>query len=200
MRIVVGLGNPGKEYQRTRHNVGFMLVDEVARRHEIQCSRHRFRSLVGSGRVAGERLVLVKPQTYMNLSGAAVAEVVQWYECELPDLVVACDDFHLALGQIRIRKKGSAGGHNGLTAIIEALGTNEFPRMRLGIGVSDRRHNKDFVLSTFESEEMDAVKEMVDRAADAADVWLKDGANRAMEIYNARPRREDEQGKEEDGH
>ena len=200
MKIVFGLGNPGREYEGTRHNVGFVLVDEVARRHDVRCSRHRFRSLTGSGQVNGEKLVLVKPQTFMNLSGAAVAEVVKWYACEPADVLVACDDFHLALGQIRIRRKGSAGGHHGLASIIEALGTTEFPRMRLGIGVEGRRRDKDFVLSTFGAGEKDAVGIMTQKAADGVDVWLRDGISRAMDICNARPKAADEQRKEEEGH
>jgi PTH1 family peptidyl-tRNA hydrolase len=134
MRIIVGLGNPGREYASTRHNLGFLVVDELARRLGAHGARKRFRSDLAEGTLDGERIVLVKPQTYMNLSGYAVREVVNWYHAPRDNLLVVLDDLDLPSGTIRIRADGSAGGHNGLDSVIEQLGTRAVPRLRVGIG------------------------------------------------------------------
>lgn len=187
MRLIVGLGNPGSEYEWTRHNVGFMLIDKLAADASVLVKRHECRSLVGSGVIEGERLKLVKPQTFMNLSGEAVACLGAKGE---PDdigksLIVISDDLALPVGTIRLRERGSAGGHNGLKSIIAALGTNEFIRLRIGIQpehpVSDA---KKFVLGEFAPSERRALKEILDRSAEAVRSVLLHGIVKAMSLYN----------------
>jgi len=187
MYLVVGLGNPGSEYGWTRHNVGFMLVDKLAADAGVVVKRRECRSLVGGGVIEGERSKLVKPQTFMNLSGEAVACLVAKDE---PDdvgksLIVISDDLALPFGTIRLRARGSAGGHNGLKSIIAALGTNEFIRLRIGIQpehpVSDA---KKFVLDEFAPLERRALKEILDRSAEAVHAVLRDGIVKAMSLYN----------------
>jgi peptidyl-tRNA hydrolase, PTH1 family len=198
MKIIVGLGNPGESYALTRHNVGFHVVDEVAGRLQMACGRHRFHGLVGEGAMSGERVVLVKPQTYMNDSGMSVREAVDWHKCSLLDLLVVCDDFQLPLGAVRMKPQGSAGGHNGMASIVAALGTEEFPRLRLGIGVEGVRRDKEFVLSAFRAEELASVRDMIVKAADAVVMWAQSGLARCMQTYNTKPKRE-ESPKEEEG-
>ena len=187
MHLIVGLGNPGSEYQWTRHNVGFLLVDKLAADAGVVVKRRECRSLVGSGVIEGERSKLVKPQTFMNLSGEAVACLVAKGELDEvgESLIVISDDLALPFGTIRLRARGSAGGHNGLKSIIAALGTNEFIRLRIGIQpehpVSDA---KKFVLDEFAPAERRAVKEILDRSADAVRSVLRDGIVKAMSLYN----------------
>src|SRR5205085_3676630 len=169
-RLIVGLGNPGAEYERTRHNLGFMLVDLLAREAGAQVKRRDCRALVGRAEIEGTRVEFVKPQTYMNLSGETVACLLAKQEAKnaAQDLIVISDDLALPFGTIRLRRRGSAGGHNGLKSIIGALGTNEFMRLRIGIQpehpVSDA---KKFVLSDFSSAEKRSLEEVLDRAAQA---------------------------------
>jgi PTH1 family peptidyl-tRNA hydrolase len=187
MHLIVGLGNPASEYEWTRHNVGFLLVDKLAADAGVTVKRRECRSLVGSGVIEGERSKLVKPQTFMNLSGEAVACLVAKGEPgEVGEsLIVISDDLALPFGTIRLRARGSAGGHNGLKSIIAALGTNEFIRLRIGIQpehpVSDA---KKFVLDEFAPAERRAVKEILDRSADAVRSVLRDGIVKAMSLYN----------------
>lgn len=185
MRIVVGLGNPGREYANTRHNIGFMVVDELARRAGNPGFRRRFRSELAEATVDGERLVLAKPQTYMNLSGHAAREIVNWYHAPLDDLVVVLDDLDLPFGTLRLRAKGSAGGHNGLTSIIEQLGSTAVPRLRVGIG-RPRSSTISHVLSRFSSAEERALPELTADAADAVMLWARDGIIAAMNEVNRR--------------
>jgi PTH1 family peptidyl-tRNA hydrolase len=187
MHLIVGLGNPGSEYEWTRHNVGFLLVDKLAADAGVVVKRRECRSLVGGGVIEGERSKLAKPQTFMNLSGAAVACLGA--KGELDDvgksLIVISDDLALPFGTIRLRARGSAGGHNGLKSIIAALGTNEFIRLRIGIQpdhpVSDA---KKFVLDEFAPAERRALKEILDLSADAVRSVLRDGIVKAMSLYN----------------
>jgi PTH1 family peptidyl-tRNA hydrolase len=184
--IIVGLGNPGSEYEWTRHNVGFMLVDKLAADAGVSVKRRECRSLVGSGVLEGRRSKLVKPQTFMNLSGEAVGCLIAKDELEVGNsLIVISDDLALPFGTIRLRAHGSAGGHNGLKSIIAALGTNEFMRLRIGIQpehpISDA---KKFVLDEFASAERRALKEILERGADAVRAVLRDGIARAMSLYN----------------
>jgi peptidyl-tRNA hydrolase, PTH1 family len=187
MHLIVGLGNPGSEYEWTRHNVGFLLVDKLAADAGVTVKRRECRSLVGSGVIEGERSKLVKPQTFMNLSGEAVACLVAKGELDEvgESLIVISDDLALPFGTIRLRARGSAGGHNGLKSIIAALGTNEFIRLRIGIQpehpVSDA---KKFVLDEFAPAERRAVKEILDRSADAVRSVLREGIVKAMSLYN----------------
>lgn len=185
MKIVVGLGNPGREYASTRHNLGFMVVDELARRAGAEGGRTRFRSLIAEGRLAGEKLVLVKPQTYMNLSGHAVREVVNWYHAPRDDLLVVLDDLDLPFGGVRLRGDGSAGGHNGLASIIEQLGSNQVPRMRIGIGRGPGAARAQ-VLSRFSPEEEAALSSILAGAADCATWWADEGIIPAMNRCNRR--------------
>jgi PTH1 family peptidyl-tRNA hydrolase len=184
--IIVGLGNPGSEYEWTRHNVGFMLVDKLAADAGVSVKRRECRSLVGSGVLEGRRSKLVKPQTFMNLSGEAVGCLIAKDELKVGNsLIVISDDLALPFGTIRLRAHGSAGGHNGLKSIIAALGTNEFMRLRIGIQpehpVSDA---KKFVLDEFASAERRALKEILERGAAAVRSVLRDGIAKAMSLYN----------------
>ena len=187
MNLIVGLGNPGSEYELTRHNVGFLLIDKLADGAGIAVKRRECRSLVGGGVIEGRRSKLVKPQTYMNLSGEAVgclAAKDNLFEGG-QSLVVISDDLALPFGTIRLRARGSAGGHNGLKSIIATLGTNEFIRLRIGIQpehpVSDA---KKFVLDEFAAAERRALKEILERSAEAVRSVLRDGIAKAMSLYN----------------
>ena len=189
MYLIVGLGNPGDEYARTRHNLGFTLIDKLAADADVNVKRRECQSLVGSGGVEGKRVKLVKPQTYMNLSGEAVSCLISKSASEDPvseSLIVISDDLALPFGSIRLRQRGSAGGHNGLKSIIAALGTNEFIRLRIGIQpehpVSDA---KKFVLQEFSKSERESLDEIIGRAAQALRSVLNDGINKAMSMYNA---------------
>ncbi len=183
MHIVVGLGNPGREYTGTRHNIGFMVIDELAGRLSVTESRRRFRSELGEGSLAGEKVVLVKPQTYMNLSGAAVREVVNWYHSPTDDILVVLDDLDLPFGSLRLRSTGSAGGHNGLSSVIEQLGSNQVPRLKVGIG-RGRLSATAHVLARFSPEEQRELGDVVGRAADAVELWVQQGIVAAMNRFN----------------
>ncbi len=185
MRLIVGLGNPGSQYEGSRHNVGFRVIDALAKRAGVRVGERRFRALLGRGEVNGQDVMLAKPLTYMNRSGFAVRAIVGWYGLEASDMMVVVDDMALELGRIRIRPKGSDGGHNGLRSIIELIGTEDFPRLRVGIGRP--RPGEDavsYVLGWFERKELAAVSEAVSRAADALEAWLDLGIDGAMNEFN----------------
>ena len=185
--LIVGLGNPGKEYESTRHNLGFMLIDKLAGDAGIAVGRRECSSLVGRGNIEGSRTKLVKPQTFMNLSGHAVSCLVAKIESESPvaQLVVISDDLALPLGTIRVRERGSAGGHNGLKSINGAIGTNEFMRLRIGIQPEHPLNDaKAFVLDEFPKAQREEVKKILDKAAEAVHSVLRDGIKKAMSIYN----------------
>jgi PTH1 family peptidyl-tRNA hydrolase len=187
MKMIVGLGNPGPEYESTRHNLGFMLVDLLAQRAGAKVTRQQDGALVGQGRLAGVPVVLAKPQTYMNLSGDAVKPLAARYEAVPEDVLVAVDDLALPFGRIRVRPSGSAGGHNGLKSIIARLGTQDFPRVRMGIApdhpVQDTAR---FVLQPFPRGAREEVETMLWAAADAVESVLTDGLERAMAKYNGK--------------
>jgi PTH1 family peptidyl-tRNA hydrolase len=188
MRLIVGLGNPGAEYEWTRHNLGFMLVDRLAGEAGAQVKRKECRSLIGRGELEGAQVLLVKPQTYMNLSGEAVACLLSRQEPEngARDLIVISDDLALPFGTIRLRARGSAGGHNGLKSIIAALGTDEFIRLRIGIQPAHPLHDtKRFVLDQFPRGEREDVGKILERSADALRAILRDGIDKAMALYNS---------------
>lgn len=187
MKLIVGLGNPGREYAQTRHNLGFMVVDELRRRHGGGSFRQRFRAEIGEVRVGGERVALAKPQTYMNLSGHAVREIVAWYKVTRADVLVVLDELDLPFGAVRMRAEGSAGGHNGLKSVTEQLGRRDVPRLRIGIG-RGRGVATAQVLSRFAPEEEREIPDLVGRAADCAEVWLADGIVAAMNRCNQRER------------
>ena len=185
MYLIVGLGNPGAEYERTRHNLGFMLIDKLAAGAGVAVKRSECRSLVGNALIENERVVLAKPQTYMNLSGEAVVCLNQKHESGAGSLIIISDDLALPFGSIRLRERGSAGGHNGLKSIIGALGTNEFARLRIGIQpehpLSD---GKRFVLDEFSKTERESLPEILERAAEALRSVLRDGIGKAMSLHN----------------
>jgi len=189
MRIIVGLGNPGREYASTRHNIGFMVVNELARRSSAEGAKKRFRSEIAEGRLHGEKIVLVAPQTYMNLSGHAVREAINWYHVTHEDLLIVFDDMDLPFGQLRLRDKGSAGGHNGLKSIIEQLGDTDVPRLRVGIG-RGRSSATSHVLSRFSPDEEKALPDLIAKVADAVELWMTQGVAAAMNEVNQRPKRE----------
>ena len=184
MRLIVGLGNPGLKYERTRHNVGFRVIDELARRWRIDFSRGRVAGYVGTGSSRGRRVLLVKPTTFMNLSGRSVREAATFYKVALQDLLVVVDDMALPLGRLRLRAKGSAGGHNGLADIIEQLGGDEFSRVRIGIEQVASERMVGHVLSPFTAAEEEIIGPAVCRAADAAECWVIDDVQEAMNRYN----------------
>lgn len=186
MKIIAGLGNPGPGYRNTRHNLGFLLLDQLADRLGVSFDKEKHHGLLAQARHGSEKLLLVKPQTFMNRSGDCLANVCRNTIFDPADLLVVVDDINLPLGRIRFRAGGSAGGHNGLKSIIERLGSPEFHRMRMGVG--DERKSRDLadhVLSTFQPEERSAVQSMMDRGVDAAMAWLEGGIERAMNGYNA---------------
>ncbi|MGH2562634.1 MAG: aminoacyl-tRNA hydrolase [Thermomicrobiales bacterium] len=185
MHVVIGLGNPGREYAATRHNVGFMVLSELATRTGAPCSRKRFRSEIAEGTADGEKLILAAPQTYMNLSGNAAREIVSWYHVPIENVLVVLDDMDLPFGQLRMRARGSAGGHNGLTSVIEQLGTNEIPRLRIGIG-RGRSAGRGHVLSRFSPDEERALPELIARVAGGVLLWSHAGIIAAMNELNRR--------------
>lgn len=185
VKIIVGLGNPGRRYRDTRHNVGFVTIDEVVRRRACKFETFSSASMVAKLSIEGERVLFVKPLTFMNLSGQSVGEVMRYYRVDPSNLLIVADDVNLPLGRVRVREHGGAGGHNGLLSIIELLDTEEFPRLRVGVGRgAEDRDLADYVLARFESDEQVAVKSAVDRAADAVELFVLEGIERAMNEFN----------------
>ena len=194
MYIIAGLGNPGKEYEETRHNAGFKVIDRLSDKYNIDVTEGKFKGLIGKGVIDGNKVILVKPLTYMNNSGECIRAVMDYYKAGTEDLIVIYDDISLAPGKLRLRPKGSAGGHNGIKSIIAHLGTEKFKRIRVGVGEKPKNWDlADFVLSPFKPEEKDAVREGIEKAAKAVEVILTDGADAAMNRYNkkaAKPKEE----------
>jgi len=192
MKLVVGLGNPGSAYERTRHNVGFRVVDKLAAKHGWKWSERRARAVLASGTLDSEKVVLVKPLTFMNLSGEAVGELVRWYKVQPEDVLVVYDELDLPVGKIRLRAKGSAAGHNGLDDIIAHLHTNEFPRLRIGIGhpTHSRMSGKDHVLGIPPLDERVLLEAAEDQAVEAVEMWVAQGINATMNVVNADPEAE----------
>ncbi len=183
MKAIVGLGNPGEEHGETRHNIGFMVVDEIANRHKLEWRADL--DLAYAKKFKRTQFFLVKPETFMNRSGWALRRFASYHKIEHKDLLVVVDDVDLPLGRIRVRQQGSAGTHNGLKSVVEQLGTIEFPRLRLGIGRGDsRRDLADYVLSKFEPNEWLVLKQSITRAADAAEMFAVDGIEKVMNTYN----------------
>jgi peptidyl-tRNA hydrolase, PTH1 family len=185
MWLIIGLGNPGKEYQRTRHNVGFRVVDLLARERGIQFRRRRGEAQVGEGRVGREKVVLAKPLTYMNQSGVAAKKLVKASGIPLDHIVVVHDDLDLACGRVKIKEKGGHGGHKGIQSIIEELGSADFLRVKIGIGKPPSSdEGADYVLSPFAAEERPLVKGSVEQAAEAIETIIVSGKEKAMNKYN----------------
>lgn len=181
----MGLGNPGPKYAKTRHNFGFMVIDELLRRYRVEPTAGSFSALIGQVTLAGQKVFLVKPMTFMNNSGNAVGPLARYYKVPPENILIVVDDLDLPLGSMRIRPKGSSGGHNGLKSIIAALGTEEFPRLRLGIGSpGDRSQVIDYVLAPFPGADLPLVQQVVLRAADAAEEWITHGVNHVMSRFN----------------
>ncbi len=186
MYIIAGLGNPGAEYSNTRHNAGFMAIDAIAKKAGIGVTEKKHRALIGKGIFAGEKVVLVKPQTYMNLSGESIRAVVDYYkiDCE-SELIVISDDIDLDVGNIRIRPKGSAGGHNGLKNIISQLGTQEFTRVRIGVGAKkEGRDLVSHVLGKIDKSDTESFEEAIENVAEAVETIMTDGCETAMNRFN----------------
>jgi PTH1 family peptidyl-tRNA hydrolase len=196
VKLIVGLGNPGIEYQFTPHNLGFLLVDRLAQECGVKVSNRRCHSLTAKATVAGEQVLLAKPETYMNLSGLAVRELAEEYELTSgEELIVAHDELAFPLGTIRIRERGSAGGHNGLESVIGALGTEKFVRIRIGIAPDHAvRDGARYVTAPFRKAQYEPVDQMLERAAEAVKVILAEGVSKAMNRFNQRPKGETEEG------
>lgn len=186
MKLIVGLGNPGREYELTRHNIGFMAIDELAKRWNISLNEQKFKGVFGAGFVNGEKVILLKPLTYMNLSGESIRPLMDYYKIDVEDFVVMYDDLDIPVGKLRLRMKGSAGGHNGVKSTISHLGTQEFQRIRMGI---DRPKNGmkviDYVLGRFTSEEITDVNHSIEKAADACEEWLNKPFLQIMNTFNS---------------
>lgn len=188
MYIIAGLGNPGKQYEGTRHNIGWQVIDALAEKHGIRVLENKFRGLIGKGIINGEKVILVKPLTYMNLSGECIGELVNYFKIdETCELVVIADDISLDVGFIRMRKKGSAGGHNGLKNIIAHLGHENFIRMKMGVGDKPAGYDlADYVLGHFNKEENEILAESKKNAVLAIETILSDGIDKAMNLYNTK--------------
>ena len=186
MYIIAGLGNPGKQYEHTRHNVGFDTLDKLAEKYHISIDNQKNTAVCGSGYIEGQKVILVKPQTYMNLSGESLREIIDFYKLDpAEELIVIYDDIDLDPGQLRIRKQGSAGGHNGMKDLIRQLGTQKFLRVKVGVGAKPNGWDlADYVLGRFSASERKLVDEAIGRAADAVEMILSQGADAAMNEYN----------------
>lgn len=188
MKIVVGLGNPGLKYEFTRHNIGFRIVDSLAQDIEIEFKKVKsYYSLISRGMINNHKVMLVKPQTFMNLSGRAVSKVVSYYKIPFKDLLIVYDDLNLELGQVRIRKKGSAGGHKGIESIMQYLNSEDIPRLRIGIANPLVNFNFDcvsYVLSNFNGDEKDKIKKVTQLSTEAIKTIIEDGFEKAMRKYN----------------
>lgn len=184
--IIVFLGNPGAKYNGTRHNAGFMAADAMADELKVSINKMRFKALTATVSIGGEKVLLMKPQTYMNLSGEAVGQAVKFYKVNPDHVIVVSDEVAIPIGKLRIRKGGSAGGHNGLKNIIQHLGTDQFPRMRMGVGAAPHPDYDmaDWVLSTFKNQDAETMAELAKKVSAALQSYIIDGADRAMNKYN----------------
>jgi len=187
MKMIVGLGNPGKEYAQTKHNIGFLVVDAIAEAAEAVVEKKQCQALTGQANWDGQKILLVKPQTYMNLSGQAVIELLHYYKDRIDDLLVVHDDLDLPPGQLRFKQGGSAGGHNGIKNIIAQLNSTDFDRLKIGIG-HGKYDTKDYVLSPFTGADRQAIAEAVETAVPAVKLWLEEGIAPAMNQYNRKKR------------
>ena len=184
MKMIVGLGNPGKEYVGTRHNAGFNVIDSLAEQLGIEVKKKKFGALMGTGQFNGKKLILVKPVRFMNCSGQVVATVAGFYKLDLEDMLVVSDEMAIEAGNIRVRAKGSAGGHNGLADIIEKLGTEQFNRLRVGIGQSGSRDTVSFVLTKPAPDERELIEEATAKAKQAVISWIEYGIDKTMNEFN----------------
>jgi PTH1 family peptidyl-tRNA hydrolase len=186
IRVIIGLGNPGKEYADTRHNVGFKTVDLLAQKLAVELNQKKFSSIFGQTEFEGKKLILLKPQDYMNLSGQAVSAIKGFYKIEDSDLMVVTDDMAIEPGVIRVRAQGSAGGHNGLKDIIQKLGSDQFPRLRIGIGKSDLPDSRDYVLGKIPTSHNQLLQDAMENACQALICWLKENIDSVMNRFNVK--------------
>ena len=189
MYLIAGLGNPSKTYEGTRHNVGFAMIDAIADAFQIDVTTKKHKAIVGRGVIEGMKVILAKPQTYMNLSGESIREIADFYKIDPENMIIIYDDVSLDVGRLRIRKKGSAGGHNGIKNIIAHLGTDVFPRIKVGIGEKPQGWDlADYVLSKYSKEEQQALREASDDVSGAVKLMVMDNIDAAMNQYNAKKR------------
>ena len=185
MYLIVGLGNPEEEYSKTRHNMAFNTLNKISQEYNIEVKQNKFQALYGSGMIEKEKVILLKPQTYMNLSGNSVKEVVDFYKIEKEKILVIYDDMDIEPGKIKIRKKGSAGGHNGMKSIIQMIGTEEFPRIRVGIGRPIHKDDEiNYVIGAIPEEDLKRLDEGIEKAQKAVEEILRNGVDSAMNKYN----------------
>lgn len=187
MYIIAGLGNPGKKYENTRHNMGFIAIDLLADEYDIKVDKLKFKALVGEGRIAGQRVLLMKPQTYMNLSGEAIREAVNFYKIDPEELIVIYDDIDIPTGTFRIRKKGSAGTHNGMRSVVQHLSSDQFPRIRVGIGSEKPVDLINYVTGGISKTEKQLLEEALVKSAKGAAAIVEKGIDKAMNEYNVKP-------------
>ena len=198
MYMLCGLGNPGKEYENTRHNMGFLTMDVLSSRLGIPIKKIKHKSLIGEGFIGGEKIVLVKPQTYMNISGEALRPLVDYFKIEMSDLIVVYDDIDLAVGDLRIRRNGRGGTHNGMRSVIGQLGRNDFPRIRIGIGDHGMIPLDKYVLGRYTEQERPFLAEAVQNAAQACESFVKKGIDDTMRLYSkSASNKKDSQNKKE---
>jgi len=187
LKMIVGLGNPGLRYAQTRHNIGFQIVDELAEKQSLSFDKRQFKALVASDYIDGQRVLLVKPQTFMNLSGEAVQPLASYYKITPENVMVVFDDMDLPMGVIRLRPFGGAGGHNGMTSLIQRLGSNQFPRLRVGVGrPPGRMEPAAYVLQNFSPDEESLMVQVRDRAVQALEAWACSGIDAAMNAFNVK--------------
>jgi len=183
--VIVGLGNPGTKYENTRHNVGFDTVELLSRRHNIKITKLKHKALIGDGDIGGKRVILVKPQTFMNLSGESVREIIEWYKIPVKNIIIVYDDIDLAVGKLRLRPKGSAGTHNGMKSVIYQIQSDEFPRVRIGVDKPPEGWDlANYVLGRFSGDEKKKMEEVIESAADAIETIIKSGIDSAMNKFN----------------
>ena len=184
MYLIVGLGNPGKKYEHTRHNVGFDMIDILGNKYNIDINRRKFKGIFGSGTIDNKKVYLLKPETYMNLSGESVREIMEYYQIPIENVIIVYDDISLDVGKIRIRKKGSAGGHNGIKSIISQLSTEDFLRIKIGVGSPDKEELVNHVLGTFCKEDREEIEEIFKVSVLAIETIIKEDSDEAMNKYN----------------
>ena len=190
MKLIVGLGNPGMKYAATRHNIGFEAIDSISELHHISLNKNKFKAEIGEGTIGGEKVVLMKPQTYMNLSGEAVEACKSWYKIDINDIIILYDDVSLGVGDIRIRKNGSSGGHNGIKSIIAHLSTEVFPRVKIGVGEKPKGWDLgDYVLGKFTDEDCKILGERLKVVCEATETMVTKNIDLAMNNYNGKMRR-----------
>lgn len=183
--VVIGLGNPGSKYENTRHNVGFDTIDVVSKKHNIAITKVKHKAVIGDGTIEGSKVILVKPQTFMNLSGESVREIIEWYKVPVKNIIILYDDIDLPVGKLRIRPKGSAGTHNGMKSIIYQIQSDDFPRIRIGVDKPPQGWDlANFVLSKFSSEERKYVEDAIENAVGAVETIIKSGVDNAMNRFN----------------